>query len=161
MKKTVIVSALVVIFAAAGIYALANKDSKLAVEPTPSPGTLQSTQPPSATPPAPPPPATLSPAQPVAVTPPPTPSVKPSPAPTKATYTMAQVASANTQQKCWTVVGGTVYDLTSFISKHPGGKSEIMSICGKDGTATFKEQHGDDRKPNNMLAGLEIGVLVN
>lgn len=33
-------------------------------------------------------------------------------------------------------------------------------ICGKDGTSAFENQHGDDRRPANELAGLKIGTLV-
>ena len=74
-------------------------------------------------------------------------------------YTMAQIQAANSAQKCWTVVSGNVYDLTSFISLHPGGDKNILKICGKDGTSAFQKQHGGDTKPWEVLKGLQIGVL--
>lgn len=74
-------------------------------------------------------------------------------------YTMAQVQAANSKQKCWTVVDGKVYDLTSFVSEHPGGEARILSLCGKDGTQAFSNQHGDQPRPNNELSGLQIGTL--
>lgn len=77
-------------------------------------------------------------------------------------YTLAEVAKHNSQSSCWTAVGGNVYDLTSFISQHPGGADAIMSLCGIDGSAAFTNQHGNlnkNRRPQKELAGLEIGIL--
>ena len=74
-------------------------------------------------------------------------------------YTMDQVQTANTQDKCWTAVNGKVYDLTNFINKHPGGPKAVLGLCGKDGTAAFTKKHGGQPKPEQELAGLQIGVL--
>lgn len=76
------------------------------------------------------------------------------------TFTAAQVAEHNSAHDCYTIVRGTVYDLTPFVSKHPGGVSAIANICGVDGTSMFTAQHGSQRKPERELAGLEIGVLA-
>ncbi len=88
---------------------------------------------------------------PVVVTPPPTPTVK--------SYTMAEIAAANTEANCLTVINGIVYDLTSWISKHPGGDRNILRICGMDGTSAFSGQHGGESKPENTLATFDVGVL--
>lgn len=63
------------------------------------------------------------------------------PQPTKK-YTTAQVAQHRTASDCWTIVGSGVYNLTSFVRKHPGGASRIIMICGKNGTSAFNSQHG-------------------
>ncbi len=55
------------------------------------------------------------------------------------TYTLSEVAKHNTENDCWTVVDGSVYDITSVISSHPGGK-EIIRACGVDSTTLFKER---------------------
>lgn len=89
-----------------------------------------------------------------------TPSTSPAPSTKSGSYTMAQVKEANSKTKCWTVVNGNVYDLTSYISKHPGGIAQISSICGKDGTTAFTKQHGGKSKPEQTLASLKIGVLA-
>lgn len=76
-------------------------------------------------------------------------------------YTLADVAKHASQSSCWSAINGTVYDLTSWISKHPGGESAILSICGKDGSAAFNNQHGGQRKPEQELASLpKIGALA-
>jgi cytochrome b involved in lipid metabolism len=75
-------------------------------------------------------------------------------------FTFKEVAKHNSSASCYTVVNDNVYDVTSFITKHPGGSSKILRICGKDGTASFTDQHGGQRKPEQELAGLQIGVLI-
>jgi hypothetical protein len=54
-----------------------------------------------------------------------------------ATYTTADVALHNTSSNCWVIVNNKVYNLTNFISSHPGGSAAITAQCGKDGTASF------------------------
>ncbi len=78
---------------------------------------------------------------------------------TEKSYTMAEVAKHSTKADCWTAVNGNVYDLTSFVTKHPGG-DKILKICGKDGTATFTAQHGGQENPEKMIATLKIGVVT-
>lgn len=75
-------------------------------------------------------------------------------------YTAAEVATHTTQDDCWTIVNGNVYDLTSFISRHPGGESNIMKLCGIDGTATFTAQHGGQGSPESRLESLYLGPLA-
>lgn len=74
-------------------------------------------------------------------------------------YTMAQVQAHNTASSCYTAISGSVYDLTSFISQHPGGPV-ITTLCGTDGTAAFMAQHGGQGRPERELASLKIGTLI-
>jgi cytochrome b involved in lipid metabolism len=74
-------------------------------------------------------------------------------------YTMAEIAAHNSQSSCWTVIRGDVYDLTEWISKHPGGADKILKICGKDGTQAFEKKHGGQDKPEAALAQFKIGKL--
>jgi cytochrome b involved in lipid metabolism len=76
-----------------------------------------------------------------------------------AIYTSAQVATHNNSKDCWAAVNGNVYNLTSWISKHPGGEQAILSICGKDATVAFNGQHGGQTKPENILSTFFIGTL--
>lgn len=78
---------------------------------------------------------------------------------TSSKITIADVQKHNTQADCWTTVNGSVYDLTSAISSHPGGAKAIMRLCGIDGSSAFNEQHGGQKKPNNELANLKVGEL--
>lgn len=74
-------------------------------------------------------------------------------------YTMETVATHNTQSDCWTTINGSVYNVTSWISKHPGGAGAIIGLCGKDGSSAFNGQHGGDRRPASELASFKIGAL--
>jgi cytochrome b involved in lipid metabolism len=87
-------------------------------------------------------------------------ATQPAPVQVAGTFTMAQVKAHNSATSCYTVVNGTVYDLTPFVRKHPGGSGEILSICGKDGSDAFSDQHGDERRPERELAQLKIGTLA-
>lgn len=103
---------------------------------------------------------TPTPTTPTTGTPTPTPAPAPAPTPTKTGYTLAEVAAHSTQSSCWTTINGSVYDLTSYISRHPGGEKNIMKVCGKDGAALFEDQHGGDSKPESRLDSLYIGDLI-
>lgn len=77
-----------------------------------------------------------------------------------ARYTLADVGQHAAASSCWAAINGAVYDLSSWISKHPGGDKAILSLCGKDGSAAFNRQHGGQAAPEATLAGFKIGVLA-
>ncbi len=89
------------------------------------------------------------------------PTAEPSPSASDqpGSYTAAEVAKHNSASSCWSVVNGKVYDLTPYVSSHPGGANVIKAICGKDGTAAFSGQHGGASRPNNTLDGFLVGTL--
>lgn len=75
-------------------------------------------------------------------------------------YTLAAVKAHKSASNCWTAVNGKVYNLTKWISKHPGGSSVIKAMCGKDATSAFKAQHGLSGRPASTLAAYRIGTLT-
>jgi cytochrome b involved in lipid metabolism len=79
---------------------------------------------------------------------------------TQTTFTMAQIAEHNSDASCYTAIRGSVYDLTSWIGKHPGGESEIRQLCGKDGTEKFVGQHGGMAQQESALVGFKIGTVA-
>ena len=62
---------------------------------------------------------------------------------------------------CWAVVDGIVYDLTSFVARHPAGSSDIEEMCGTDATDDFLGEHEGQGEPQSWLATLRIGVLAD
>jgi hypothetical protein len=88
-----------------------------------------------------------------------TPTPTPTPTPTVAGYTMAQVRANNTARSCWSAIDGYVYDLTRWISSHPGGSGAILFLCGTDGTNAFKGQHENQSRPAIRLDGYKLGPL--
>lgn len=69
------------------------------------------------------------------------------------------VTKHNSRSSCWSVIDGSVYDLTSWIPNHPGGEGAILSLCGLNGSEKFNEQHGGNSKILKLLSGFKIGTL--
>ena len=86
-------------------------------------------------------------------------SPTPTSSPTKSGYTMDQVKANNGASSCWSVIDGDVYDLTTWISSHPGGAAAIKSLCGLDGTSAFKAQHEGQNNPIKRLITFLLGPL--
>jgi len=76
-------------------------------------------------------------------------------------YTMEKVRANNNEASCWSVIDGNVYDLTNWIASHPGGKGNILSLCGKNGTAEFASKHRGDSNPQARLKGFLLGPLAS
>jgi len=49
----------------------------------------------------------------------------------RATYTAAEVATHASATDCWVIVRGGVYDVTSFVPKHPGGNMIYVKAGGE------------------------------
>jgi hypothetical protein len=96
-------------------------------------------------------------------TPKPVASSTPSPKPTaeQSGYTMEKVRANNSEASCWSVIDGNVYDLTRWIASHPGGRGNILSLCGKNGTAEFAAKHRGDSNPQSRLKGFLLGPLAS
>lgn len=77
-----------------------------------------------------------------------------------ATFTMAEVATRNSADACWSVIDGKVYDLTGWVARHPGGEQPIESLCGQDGSAAFTAQHQGEPRPTTQLEAFAIGTLA-
>lgn len=73
-------------------------------------------------------------------------------------YTMAQVKKHNIETDCWLVIEGKVYDATSFIPTHPGGKA-ILNGCGKDATGLFNERPTNNKGPHPATARAALEKL--
>ncbi len=93
---------------------------------------------------------------------------KPTPTPTptaevttQSGYTMDKVRQNNSASSCWSIINGNVYDLTKWINSHPGGRSAITGICGRDGSSTFNGKHRGDGGPASILSGYLLGPLAD
>lgn len=74
--------------------------------------------------------------------------------------TPTQVATHNTATSCYTIINGAVYDLTTWITQHPGGPDVIVGLCGRDGTEAFSNAHGGQGEPEQTLEQFKIGVVA-
>jgi cytochrome b involved in lipid metabolism len=73
--------------------------------------------------------------------------------------TLEEVKKHDSGTSCWSIVYGNVFNLTKWITKHPGGAEKIRAICGKDGTTSFERQHTGDAGAANQLSSYFLGKL--
>ena len=78
--------------------------------------------------------------------------------------TIEEVTRQSSSDDCWSAIGSTVYDLTSYGSNHPnrgGGQDVVWLLCGKDGTRSYDSVHGDKRHYLNEFSSIiTIGELI-
>jgi hypothetical protein len=74
-------------------------------------------------------------------------------------FTVEDVRLHNTSEDCWTIVGDGVYDVTSFVSRHPAGSSAIKEMCGTNASEDYLEDHSGQQEPEMWLEKLRIGSL--
>lgn len=73
--------------------------------------------------------------------------------------TLDEVQKHASSTSCWSIIFDNVFDLTKWITKHPGGAEKIRAICGKDGTSSFQRQHDGDGSAARELSSFFIGKL--
>eukprot|EP00824_Muranothrix_gubernata_P016678 TRINITY_DN34372_c0_g1_i1.p1 TRINITY_DN34372_c0_g1~~TRINITY_DN34372_c0_g1_i1.p1 ORF type:complete len:440 (+),score=78.82 TRINITY_DN34372_c0_g1_i1:29-1321(+) len=59
---------------------------------------------------------------------------------------------------CWVVLEGKVYDVTDFLSEHPGGEDLLLESAGADCTEPFLDT-GHTSDAHAMLPGMLVGVF--
>lgn len=85
--------------------------------------------------------------------------------------TLEQVSQRSSATDCWTIIDGSVYDITSYVPRHPGG-DEILLACGTDGSSLFNQRTTADGQeigsgtPHSssaarQLQAYKIGELAN
>lgn len=80
---------------------------------------------------------------------------------TSSAITLSEVKKHASENDCWMAVDGKVYDVTKFITDHPGG-NVITQGCGKDASALFTKEHGPHvETARAALPPYEIGTLQN
>ncbi|GAB1214071.1 hypothetical protein ATERTT37_003229 [Aspergillus terreus] len=76
-------------------------------------------------------------------------------------FTREEIEKHHTEDDCWIVVNGQVYDATSVLSWHPGGKAAIMAHAGRVHTETTEEYESiHDEYANERLQECILGVVT-
>ncbi|TDZ35032.1 Cytochrome b2 [Colletotrichum spinosum] len=70
---------------------------------------------------------------------------------------LTDLSRHNTKTDCWIAVHSKVWDITDFISEHPGGPSVLLKCAGSNATAIFDKVHAPDileELPEDKLVGI-------
>jgi len=51
-----------------------------------------------------------------------------------AVYSKEEVAKHNKENDLWMIINGSVYDLTPYVSYHPGSRNSLLKFAGTDGS---------------------------
>lgn len=70
-------------------------------------------------------------------------------------FTRQEVEKHSSEKDCWIVINNKVFDATSVLDWHPGGKASIMAYAGKlthETTSSFESIHDEfaTKKLNGM-----------
>ncbi|CRG83192.1 hypothetical protein PISL3812_00542 [Talaromyces islandicus] len=79
-------------------------------------------------------------------------------------FDAAEVAKHNSAESCWVVLYGKVYDVTDFLSSHPGGVKAILRLAGADATEEYDPIHPpgileENLKPEALLGTIDPETL--
>ncbi|KAF8896115.1 cytochrome b5-like heme/steroid binding domain-containing protein [Infundibulicybe gibba] len=65
----------------------------------------------------------------------------------------------NKRDDAWSAFNGKVYNMTAYLSFHPGGERELMRVAGRDGTKLFASTHAWVNV-DFMLDSCLVGFLI-
>ncbi|PWY65298.1 mitochondrial cytochrome b2 [Aspergillus heteromorphus CBS 117.55] len=74
-------------------------------------------------------------------------------------FDAAEVAKHNTPESCWVILYGKVYDVTDFLSEHPGGARIILKLAGKDATEEYDPIHPPGILEENLKSEAFLGTV--
>lgn len=75
------------------------------------------------------------------------------------TYTLHDIAQHSTTGDCYLIVKGAVYDVSTYVSVHPGGKNSIVNRCGQEVTNLFTRIHSN--LAWDLLGKYYVGEISN
>jgi cytochrome b involved in lipid metabolism len=93
----------------------------------------------------------------------PVPTSPPAAAPTQAPVAatpMSQLSSHSTPSDCWMAISGNVYNVSAFLSAHPGGAPIMIPYCGKDATAAYNNKGGSGNSHSSAATAMLAQYLV-
>ena len=87
----------------------------------------------------------------------------PEPPPTDPIYTLAEVAKHNTPEDCWMTIDGQVYDLGTYLPRHPAPPAIMLPWCGKEASQAYRTKtigRPHSSYADQLLATYRIGALA-
>ncbi|KAJ3887196.1 FMN-dependent dehydrogenase-domain-containing protein [Lentinula edodes] len=74
--------------------------------------------------------------------------------------TTEEIAKHNDASSCWIIINNNVYDVTEFLSVHPGGPNIILKYAGSDATSAYDPIHPPDTIQKNLSPSQCLGPLI-
>ncbi|KAH8100612.1 FMN-dependent dehydrogenase-domain-containing protein [Cristinia sonorae] len=74
---------------------------------------------------------------------------------------LQQVSEHSNDKSCWVIIKNKVYDVTEFLSEHPGGAKIILKYAGRDATSAYEPIHPPDALDKNLSPEKHLGDLDN
>ncbi|KAJ5626448.1 hypothetical protein N7528_003875 [Penicillium herquei] len=56
-------------------------------------------------------------------------------------FDRSEVATHNKEEDLWVIIDGRVFNLTTFLDTHPGGRTVLLQIAGRDATKQYHKYH--------------------
>jgi cytochrome b involved in lipid metabolism len=83
-------------------------------------------------------------------------------------YSLDDISKHYTRKDCWVYLNGTVYDASPIIAANPEYATELLSVCGKDGSDVYTVKKYQEQKIereeitrlNNELLSNKKGILA-
>ncbi|RWA04184.1 hypothetical protein EKO27_g10920 [Xylaria grammica] len=70
-----------------------------------------------------------------------------------------EVARHNTEQDCWVVIHGKIWDVSEFLADHPGGANVIVKYSGRDATKAYNEVHDPELVTSTLSPSKCLGDI--
>ena len=80
-------------------------------------------------------------------------------APPSAKVSVSELSKHNSESDAWIVINGTVWDVTEFAPRHPGGAEIISEYLGGDATNAYNEVHSPSVAARHLDASKNKGRL--
>jgi cytochrome b involved in lipid metabolism len=73
-------------------------------------------------------------------------------------FSKEEIAKHNKEDDCWIIIDDKVYDVSPFVSQHPGGVGAITKNAGKDSSEGFHrvDRHTQIGKEDNTYSGAQL-----
>ncbi len=92
-----------------------------------------------------------------------TPPSPPKPQDGSALYTLAEVARHASQDDCWMIIAGEVYDFSAYLPKHPSNPRYVLPWCGKEASEAYRTKttgRSHSSRADQLLPAYRIGRLA-
>jgi cytochrome b involved in lipid metabolism len=71
---------------------------------------------------------------------------------------ISEIAKHNLRNDCWLLIDNKIYNVTSYISSHPGGVGNITNYCGREASSAFNGLP-HSTSAHSLLAQYYVGDL--